>query len=99
MVTARKVLLLEFNEINWAVIDQLLKQHGASYLPNFVRLREQGAWSLQEAVERPPHLDPWITWVTKSSISCRSSASITICRLVTSLSSASPTGASRRIPR
>jgi hypothetical protein len=33
-------------------------------LPNFVRLREQGAWAQQAAVERPPLLDPWITWVT-----------------------------------
>lgn len=64
MLKQRKVLLLEFNEINWAVIDELIKQHGPSFLPNFVRLREQGAWSRQDAVERPPLLDPWITWVT-----------------------------------
>lgn len=60
----RKVLLLEFNEINWTIIDELIRQHGPGYLPNFVRLREQGAWSRQDAVERPPFLDPWITWVT-----------------------------------
>ncbi len=64
MTTARKVLLLEFNEINWAVIDRLIAERGAGFLPNFVRLREQGAWALQSAVERPPLLDPWITWVT-----------------------------------
>ena len=64
MATSRKVLLLEFNEINWAVIDQLIADRGARFLPNFVRLRAQGAWALQSAVERPPLLDPWITWVT-----------------------------------
>ncbi len=64
MTTKQKVLLLEFNEINWAVIDRLIEERGAGYLPNFVRLREQGAWALQSAVERPPLLDPWITWVT-----------------------------------
>ena len=64
MATSNRVLLLEFNEINWAVIDRLLANHGRAFLPNFVRLREEGAWALQSAVERPPLLDPWITWVT-----------------------------------
>lgn len=59
-----KVLLLEFNEINWRVIDALIAQRGASYLPNFVKLRREGAWTTQSAIERPPLLDPWITWVT-----------------------------------
>ncbi|MEO5883678.1 MAG: hypothetical protein ABIQ06_14775 [Caldimonas sp.] len=58
------MLLLEFNEINWAVIDRLVAARGATFLPNFARLRERGAWALQTAVERPPLLDPWITWVT-----------------------------------
>ena len=64
MTTKQKVLLLEFNEINWAVIDRLIEERGAKFLPNFVRLRQEGAWALQSAVERPPLLDPWITWVT-----------------------------------
>jgi hypothetical protein len=64
MTTARKVLLVELNEINWRVIDSLIAQHGTHYLPNFTRLREQGAWAEQTAVEKPPHLDPWVTWVT-----------------------------------
>jgi hypothetical protein len=64
MTAPKKVLLLELNEINWAVIDQLIAERGTHYLPNFVRLREHGAWALQAAVERPPLLDPWITWVT-----------------------------------
>ncbi len=59
-----KVLLVEFNEVNWTVIDRLIEQRGASFLPNFARLRRDGAWATQVAVERPPHLDPWITWVT-----------------------------------
>jgi hypothetical protein len=59
-----KVLLLELNEINWSVIDKLIADHGEGYLPNFKRLREQGATGVQSAVERAPNLDPWITWVT-----------------------------------
>jgi hypothetical protein len=64
MNSPKKVLLLEFNEVNWGVIDQLIRDHGEGYLPNFTRLRQQGAWAVQSAVERPPLLDPWITWVT-----------------------------------
>jgi Type I phosphodiesterase / nucleotide pyrophosphatase len=64
MANKQKILLLEFNEINWAVIDRLIEERGRKFLPNFVQLREQGAWALQSAVERPPLLDPWITWVT-----------------------------------
>ncbi len=64
MSTAKKVLLLEFNEINWRVIDTLIAQRGAAFLPNFVKLRQQGSWAVQSAVERAPLLDPWITWVT-----------------------------------
>ncbi len=64
MSAKRKVLLLEFNEINWGVIDKLIADHGPDYLPNFTRLKRDGAWALQSAVERPPLLDPWITWVT-----------------------------------
>ncbi len=64
MSKASKVLLLEFNEINWGVVDTLIAQRGASFLPNFQKLRREGAWAVQSAVERPPLLDPWITWVT-----------------------------------
>ena len=59
-----KVLLLEFNEINWRVIDALIAQRGASFLPHFGRLRREGAWTTQSAVERNALLDPWVTWVT-----------------------------------
>src|SRR5688500_15217315 len=64
LMSSRKVLLLEFNEINWSVIDKLIAAHGEGYLPSFSRLRRQGAVATQVAEERPPHLDPWITWVT-----------------------------------
>ncbi len=60
----RKILLLEFNEISWQVVDRLVEQRGSAFLPNFARLRRDGASALQTAVERPPLLDPWITWVT-----------------------------------
>ncbi len=64
MRSTKKVLLLELNEITWRVIDQLIEQHGQAYLPNFQHLRSAGAWATQAAIERAPHLDPWITWVT-----------------------------------
>jgi Type I phosphodiesterase / nucleotide pyrophosphatase len=59
-----KVLLVELNEVTWTVIDRLVAQRGAGFLPNFARLRRDGAWATQVAVERAPHLDPWITWMT-----------------------------------
>lgn len=64
MTAARKVLLLEFNEIHWAIVDRLIGRHGSDFLPNFARLRSHGAWTVQSAVERAPLLDPWVTWVT-----------------------------------
>jgi hypothetical protein len=59
--TARRVLLLEFNEITWTILDPMIAR---GLLPNFARLRIQGAWGAPEALEKPPYLDPWITWVT-----------------------------------
>lgn len=64
MAKASKVLLLEFNEINWGVVDRLIAQRGIDFLPHFQKLRNEGVWAVQSAVERPPLLDPWITWVT-----------------------------------
>jgi len=57
----RKVLLLEFNEITWSIIDPMIAR---GRLPNMARMRREGAWASPEALEKPPHLDPWITWVT-----------------------------------
>lgn len=57
----RKVLFLEFNEITWTLIDPLIQR---GKLPNLAKLRREGAWAAPESVDAPPHLDPWITWVT-----------------------------------
>ncbi len=57
----RKVLLLEFNEITWSIIDPMIAR---GRLQNLARLRREGTWGSPVALERPPHLDPWITWVT-----------------------------------
>lgn len=61
MVTRRPVLLLELNEITWTLLDPLI---AAGRLPAFARLKQEGTWATCEAPERPPHLDPWVTWVT-----------------------------------
>jgi hypothetical protein len=60
-VRARKVLLLEFNEITWSLVDRWIAR---GRLPNLARLRREGSWGAPVALEQPPHLDPWITWVT-----------------------------------
>lgn len=57
----RRVLLLEFNEITWPVMDRLIKR---GKLPNLRRMLGEGSWALPRATEVPPHLDPWVTWVT-----------------------------------
>jgi hypothetical protein len=56
-----KVLLLELNEITWTLIEPMLAR---GQLPNLARLRRDGAWGAPRSVDLPPHLDPWITWVT-----------------------------------
>lgn len=60
-IAPRKVLLLEINEITWTILDPLVK---AGKLPAFARVLSEGARSAPDAIERPPHLDPWISWVT-----------------------------------
>jgi hypothetical protein len=60
----RKLLVLEFNEISWPVIDRLLFERGTEFLPHFARLRNEGTWGSPQAAERPPLLDPWVTWVS-----------------------------------
>jgi arylsulfatase A-like enzyme len=59
--SGRKVLLLELNEITWTLIDPMIRR---GRLPNLARMRREGAWGSPVALEKPPHLDPWITWVT-----------------------------------
>lgn len=60
-IAPRKVLLLEVNEITWTILDPLLK---SGKLPAFQRLLSEGMRSAPDAIERPPYLDPWISWVT-----------------------------------
>jgi hypothetical protein len=61
IINTRKVLLLELNEITRTVIDPML---AAGKLPHFARLLREGASGAPMALERYPHLDPWVTWVT-----------------------------------
>lgn len=58
---ARKVVLLELNEITWNLIDPLIEK-GA--LPTFARLKREGAVGSPMSVDLGQHLDPWITWTS-----------------------------------
>lgn len=60
-MTRTKVLLVEVNEITWDLVDPLVEQ---GKLPNFARLKREGAWASPVSVDLPPQLDPWITWTT-----------------------------------
>jgi predicted AlkP superfamily phosphohydrolase/phosphomutase len=60
-MTNRKLLLLEINEVTWDLIDRFI---AAGKLPNFARLKTHGTWGTPLSVDRPPQLDPWITWTT-----------------------------------
>jgi hypothetical protein len=60
-VEPKKVLLLEFNEITRTILDPMLAK---GMLPSFARILREGACGTPEALERSPHLDPWVTWVT-----------------------------------
>ncbi len=60
-MNARKVLLVELNEVTWDLIDPLIEQGKA---PTFARLKREGAYASPMSVDLPPHLDPWITWTT-----------------------------------
>ncbi|HKQ80563.1 MAG TPA: alkaline phosphatase family protein [Blastocatellia bacterium] len=60
-MTARKLLLVELNEVTWDLIDPLIEQ---GKLPTFARLKREGVWAAPMSVDMPPHLDPWITWTT-----------------------------------
>jgi len=60
-MTKRKLLVLEINEITWDLIDPFIAQ---GKLPTFKRLKQEGTWGTPLSVDRPPQLDPWITWTT-----------------------------------
>jgi hypothetical protein len=57
----RKVLLAEFNEITWRLVDPLLSR---GKLPALAQLIAQGTRGTPIADEVPPNLDPWISWTT-----------------------------------
>jgi Type I phosphodiesterase / nucleotide pyrophosphatase len=57
----RKVLLAEFNEITWRIVDPLCRQGKLPVIAEFIR---QGVRGSPVAPEVPPHLDPWISWTT-----------------------------------
>jgi len=57
----RKVLLVEFNEITWRIIRPLVAQ---GKLPTFARFLAEGTVASPVATEVPPHLDPWISWMS-----------------------------------
>ncbi len=56
-----KVILVELNEITWRLLDPLLQ---SGELPTFSELIDRGARGTPIAVENPPDLDPWISWMT-----------------------------------
>jgi hypothetical protein len=58
---SRPLLLLEFNELCPALMRQFMDQ---GRLPYFQRLHDRSEVFLTEAQEDPPHLEPWIQWVT-----------------------------------
>lgn len=64
----RKVVLLEFNEITWSLIDPMIEN---GCMPNLARMRQEGTWAAPISNDQPPYLDPWITWVTvHSGVDC-----------------------------
>ncbi len=57
----RKVLLAEFNEITWRLVEPLCRR---GKLPTFEDFCRDGAKGSPVATEVPPNLDPWISWTT-----------------------------------
>jgi hypothetical protein len=57
----RKVLLAEFNEITWRLVEPLCRR---GKLPTFVDFCRNGAKGSPVATEVAPNLDPWIAWTT-----------------------------------
>jgi hypothetical protein len=59
--TPRKVLLAEFNEVTWRLVDPLCRR---GKLPTFSEFCREGAKGSPVATEIPPNLDPWISWMS-----------------------------------
>ncbi len=57
----RKVLLAEFNEITWRLVDPLCAR---GKLPTFAEFIKEGVQGAPVATEVPPNLDPWISWTS-----------------------------------
>jgi hypothetical protein len=57
----RKVILAEFNEITWRIVDPWCRQ---GKLPVFEEFLREGVRGSPKALEEPPYLDPWISWTT-----------------------------------
>jgi hypothetical protein len=57
----RKVLLAEFNEITWRLVEPLCAR---DRLPTFSEFLREGTRGAPVATEVPPYLDPWISWTT-----------------------------------
>lgn len=58
---ARKVILAEFNEITWSLVQPLCD---AGKLPTFSEYMREGTVGTPMATEVPPYLDPWISWTS-----------------------------------
>lgn len=59
--SAKKLILVELNEITWRFVDPLMRE-GA--LPNFAKLIRQGVKGTPIADEQGADLDPWVSWTT-----------------------------------
>lgn len=59
--TEPRMIVLELNELTPSLIHRFMAR---GLLPNFSRLYRESAVYTTTAAERPPHLDPWIQWVT-----------------------------------
>jgi hypothetical protein len=57
----RSVVLVEFNELSPPLMERFIR---AGHLPNFRRFHGESQVYVTTAEERPPHLDPWIQWVS-----------------------------------
>jgi len=60
-VAQPNVIILEFNELVPDLLDRFIAE---GRLPNFKRLRDEAIVAITDAEEEPPHLEPWIQWVS-----------------------------------
>jgi hypothetical protein len=59
--SSAKVILVEFNEITWRLLEPLLNR---GLLPTFAEFVRRGVRGTAVAVEDPPNLEPWVCWTT-----------------------------------